>query len=279
MPVALLAAVVTSATYGVATVLQAVGSRRIAVAPVDARLLLRLMRSVPYLAGLALDGVGFVASVVALRSLPLFVVQSAVASSIGVTALTARLWLATRLGAGEWAALAVMGAGLVLLAASAEAEGARPLSLVGQWLVLALTVLVAGLSAVVARAAAGRAAGALAVAAGLGFSGVGIAARALDLASPWWPVLRQPLLWSLAIGGVVAMTCYAAALQRGVVTVVAGITLAVETIVPAVVGYAVLGDRARPGFAGVAVAGLVLTLGAAVALARHADPEPVPVAP
>ena len=279
MPVGLFAAAVIPVMYGTATVVQAVGSRRLAPTPVDARLVLRLLRSVPYLAGLAMDGVGFVASLVALRSLPLFLVQSAVASSIGVTALVARLWLGTRLGGAQRLALVGVGVGLVLLAVSAEAEGGQPLSLAGQWLVLALSLLVAGLSALAARAPGGRPASVLAVAAGLGFSGVAIAARALDLSSPWWPVLRQPLLWSLAVGGVVAITCYAAALQRGVVTVVAAVSLAVETIVPAVVGWAVLGDRARPGFLPVAVAGLLLSLGGAVALARYAEPEAVPIAP
>jgi hypothetical protein len=148
------------------------------------------------------------------------------------------------------------------------------MSMAWQWLLLALSVVLAGLAALAGRAPARQAAAGLAVAAGLGFSTVGIAARALHLASPWWPVLREPLLWALAIGGIVATTYYAAALQRGGVTVVAAVTLAVETILPAVVGYAALGDRARAGFLPVAVLGLFLALGGAIALARYAEPEP-----
>jgi len=269
----LLAALFTAVAYGLATVLQGVGTRRLAVAPVDARLLLRLARSLPYLAGLALDGVGFVASVLALRVLPLFLVQAAVASSIGVTALGARIWLGARLGRREQVDLAVIGAGLLLLAVSAEAEGADPLSPPGQWLVLVVTVLVAGFAALAARAPADRSAIALAAAAGLGFSAVGVAARGIEVGPPWWTVLAEPLLWALAVGGLVALTCYAAALQRGSVTVVAAVTIAVETVVPAVVGYLVLGDRARPGFLPVAVTGLVLTLAGGIGLARHAEPE------
>jgi hypothetical protein len=113
----------------------------------------------------------------------------------------------------------------------------------------------------------------LAGTAGLGFAVVGIAARALELPSPLWRVLAEPLLWALGVGGVVAILAYAAALQRTAVTVVAAVTFAVETVVPTVVGYALLGDRARPGFLPVAVAGLLLTLGAAIALARHSEPE------
>jgi hypothetical protein len=63
------------------------------------------------------------------------------------------------------------------------------------------------------------------------------------------------------------------------VTVVAAVTLAVETLLPAVVGYAVLGDRARPGFLPVAVVGLLLTLAGAVALARYSEPETPDVTP
>jgi len=269
----LLAALVTTVTYGLATVLQSVGTRRLAVAPVDPRLLLRMARSLPYLAGLALDGVGFVASLLALRVLPLFLVQSAVAASIGVTALGARIWLGARLSRREQVDLVVLAGGLLLLALSAQAEGASPLSRAGQWLVLALALLVAVLAAAIARAPGGPAATALAAAAGLGFAGVGVASRAIDLGPPWWPVLGEPLLWALAVAGLVAMTCLAAALQRGRVTVVAGVTLAVETVLPAVVGFLWLGDRTRPGFLPVAVLGLLLTLVGGIGLARHAEPE------
>jgi drug/metabolite transporter (DMT)-like permease len=275
----LLAALTTTVAYGLATVLQAVASRRVAVAPVDPRLVLRLLRQLPYLVAMALDAVGFVASVVALQSLPLFFVQTAVAASIGVTALAAVFWLGAHLGRREGVALAVMGGGLVLLALSAAAEGARPLPPIGQWLFLALAVLLGGFSVLAGRAPSPRDAAALATAAGLGFSTVGIAARALDLAPPWWPILLEPLLWALALGGIIATTCYAAALQRGSVTVVAAVTLAVETILPAVVGYAALGDRARPGFLPVALVGLLLALGGAIGLARYAEPRPAAAAP
>lgn len=270
----LLAALLSCVTYGLATVLQSIGTRRLAVAPVDARLLLRLARSLPYLAGLALDGVGFVASVLALQVLPLFLVQAAVAASIGVTALGARLWLGARLGPGERLSLAVLGAGLLLLALSAEAEGVQPLPRVGQWLVLLLCLLVAVLAGLAARAPADRVAVALAAAAGLGFSGVGVAARALEVPVPWWHLLAEPLLCALAVAGLIGMTCYAAALQRGRVTTVAAVTLGIETMVPAVAGYLALGDRARPGFLPVAVLGLVLTLAGGLGLARHAEPAP-----
>jgi drug/metabolite transporter (DMT)-like permease len=270
----LVAALGAAVAYGVASVLQAVGARRLESGSVDARFLLRLTRSLPYLAGLALDGLGFVATVVALRVLPLFVVESAIAASVGVTALVAVWFLGARLLRSERIALVVLGAGLVALAVSAQAEGGEPLSDAAQWVVLALSLAVAAVTAVLARAPTGGAA-LLAGAAGLGFAGVGVAARALQPPSPWWHLLAEPLAWALVVGGAVALIAYATALQRGAVTVVAAVTFAVETVVPAVAGYALLGDRARPGFLPVAVAGLLLTLGAAIALSRHSEPEPL----
>src|SRR3954454_15050346 len=180
MILGLVAALAAAVAYGVASVLQAVGSRRLATAAPDARLLLRLLRSLPYLAGLGLDGFGFAATVVALRSLPLFVVESAIASSVGVTALAAVRWLGARLGRRERVALAGMLAGLVLLAVSAEAEGADRLPAWGSWLVLGLSVVVAVLAAAATRMSRRSAVGVLAAAAGLVFAGTGIATRALE---------------------------------------------------------------------------------------------------
>jgi len=76
--------------YGGASVLQSVAARRAeSGSGLDPRLMVRLARSVPYVSGLVLDLAAFVASLVALRTLPLFLVQSAVASSVGVTAVIA----------------------------------------------------------------------------------------------------------------------------------------------------------------------------------------------
>jgi hypothetical protein len=60
-------------------------------------------------------------------------------------------------------------------------------------------------------------------------------------------------------------------LQRGSVTTATAIAFAVETTVPAFVGLTLLGDRARPGFAPVAVVGFVLALAGCLSLARNAD--------
>src|SRR3954469_9942042 len=138
MVLGLVGALLSAVAYGVATVLQAVAARRETAAEgFDPGLLLRLTRSVPYVSGLLLDAAGFGASVLARRTLPLFLVQAAIASSVGVTALVAARWLGVRLSRPEIIALWGLGLGLVLRAASARPEEAAALPAAGEWTVLA----------------------------------------------------------------------------------------------------------------------------------------------
>jgi hypothetical protein len=63
------------------------------------------------------------------------------------------------------------------------------------------------------------------------------------------------------------MLLFTTALQRGSVTSVTALTFAVETIVPAGIGLAFLGDTTRPGFALAAAVGFVLTIAGTLGLA------------
>jgi hypothetical protein len=117
----LLGALLAALAYGAATVLQAVGVRRAAALPPGTPWRGRGRAGRPYAVGLALDGIGFLASVAALRTLPPFLVESAVASSVAVTAVLSVVVLGVRLGAAEVVALLVVVAGLTGLALTAAA--------------------------------------------------------------------------------------------------------------------------------------------------------------
>src|SRR4051794_3934872 len=175
----LLGAFAAAVLYGAATVLQAAGVRSLRRVPTGASWPARLWAGRLYAVGLGLDGLGFLASIAALRTLPLFVVQSAIASSVAVTALLAVLFLDARLERLEVLALAVGGLGLLALALGATDEPAVPLGSGARWVVLAGVVPVAGvaLAGVIRRGP--RSAVLLAVASGLGFGGVGVASRVL----------------------------------------------------------------------------------------------------
>jgi len=273
MLVALLCALVANLSYGFGTILQATGARRASTADhLDVLLLGRLARQLPYLAGLALDAVGFAASIVALRTLPLFVVQATIAASIGVTAVTAVFVFGFRLRPSDIVALVVLVTGLALLGASAQGDAAAQLSHLGGWLLLAGVGVVA-LAGILGGRLKDPAGGiALAVCAGLGFTGTAIGARALQIPEPSWHVVFEPIAIALVLYGALALLMFASALQRGSITAISAVTFAVETTIPSIVGLVALGDHTRPHFQVVAAVGFAFTLGASMALARYSEP-------
>jgi hypothetical protein len=266
-------ALTATVSYGVGTVLQAAGARRVDSAErLDVMLLARLARQSMYIGGLALDAVGFTASLVALRTLPLFVVQAAIAGSLGVTAAISSFVFGFKLRPSERVAIGSLLAGLALLCASAQREPIAHLTRFGGWSLLAGVFAVVGVGVIAARQQDRHAAIALAVGAGLGFAGTGIAARALVIPSPAWHLAGDPVAIALVAYGACGILMFASALQRGAVTATSAVMLGVETIVPAVVGLTALGDRTRPHFAIVAIVGFVLTVGASLTLGRYTEP-------
>jgi len=272
MLLALVCALIANLGYGFGTVLQALGARRATTAShLDVMLFARLGRQLPYLAGLALDAVAFVASVVALRTLPLFVVQAAIAGSIGVTAVTAVYAFGFRLRRADVVAIVVLVGGLALLGASAHGENASHLSSAGRWLLLLGVLVVAAGGIIAGRLRDPHGGIGLAACAGLGFTGTAIAARTLQIPHPAWHVVFAPVAIALVLYGGCGILMFASALQRGSVTATSAVMFAVETIVPSFVGLALLGDHTRPHFEAVAVVGFVCTLGASIALARYSE--------
>ena len=272
---ALAAAFGCALCYGVGSVLEQIGARREeAATSLDPRLLIRLAGQLPYLAGLGLDGVGWVLSLVALRSLPLFLVQSAVAASIAVTAVVARLVLHTKLDRADLVTIGVIIAGLVVLALAAAPDDARPVGAPFR-LVLVLGVpVLAVVAAAMARAEVGRGALGLAAVAGLAFSGTAIAGRVVAIPDDLVAIVREPVAWALVGYGVMGILVFSIALQRGSVTTTNAMLFAIETVVPTLIGVVFLGDRARAGRWPAMVIGCAATIAGAIALALRSTPEP-----
>lgn len=286
MLLALFCALVANVSYGLGTILQAVGARRTtASAHLDVKLFARLSQQMPYVVGLGLDAIGFIASIIALRTLPLFVVQAAIGGSIGVTALVAVLAFGFHLRRSDTYALVVLMFGLALLSVSARAEHPSHLGHVGAWLLLGGVGVVALGGVLAARLRGTRAGIGLAACAGLGFTGTAVAARSLHIPTHHaWHIVVEPVAIALVLYGVCGMLMFASALQRGSVTATSAVMLGVETIVPSLVGLVALGDTTRAHFAPVAIVGFACTVGASLMLARHTetaklvepDPEPDP---
>ena len=291
--------------YGIAAVVQQAGARR-AAGSVDASgrpgpgpglaegppaggralglgLLLDLLRQPLFLLGLGLDAVGFFLAFLGLRSLPVFVVEAAVASTVAVTALLGSRYLSDRLGRREWALVGAVVVGLALVGASA-APGERPalgrsgrLLLVGGVPAVALAALALDRRRTAVRAAAGdparadrRSSAALGAVSGVGFGAFALAARLIPSHHGLGGLLADPVLWAAVAYAAVGLAIYGAALQHGSVTAVTAAAIAVEALFPSALGLLLGSDGTRPGLAGAAAAGFALTVVSALALAVSA---------
>jgi drug/metabolite transporter (DMT)-like permease len=268
----LLGAFAAAIGYGIASALQALAARRAAtVEGLDPRLLARLARSWQYLLGLVLDGVSFLLSIVALRSLPLFVVQAIVASFLAVTAVLGAVVLKTPLRPSDRVGVGVVVLGLVLVASSATEDRSVDASNAELWGVLVVAILLAVLAVPLARVHGAADAAVLGGLAGLAYAVVAVAARVLPNPLTVTEVLRSPATYGLVVAGAIALLAYPIALQRGSVTQATAPLVVAETVVPGVVGVLMLGDRSRSGWEWVAVVGFVLAVVGAVSLARHGE--------
>lgn len=275
MLIGLLLALACSVCYGTATVLQAAATREVDAGSdsgVDAALLLRALRQWRYLVGVGLDGLGFLLQVAALRLVPIYVVAAAIAASLAVTAIVAAWVLKARLSAFEWAAVAVVCASLAMLglAAGPEGSGHGPPGL--GWALLVVVGVVFGAGAAAGRLGDRSRALVLGLSAGAGFGVVEIAVRLIDTVDPtevaFW---TNPAVYALAVGGAAGFLLLTSALSRGsVTTAVAGMTIG-ETVGPALVGVAWLGDKTRAGLSWMVVAGFVVAVAAALALSRFGE--------
>ncbi|HET6293611.1 MAG TPA: EamA family transporter [Kribbella sp.] len=279
MVAGLLGAFAAAVCYGVASILQAVAVRRTHSAEgLDPRLLVRLFRSWPYLLGIGLDCFAFLLSIAALRSLPLFVVQSIVASFLAITAVLGAIFLRMHLRRSDWIALLIVLAGLVLVGLSAAEDRAVSVSNAGRWGVLVAAVALGVLAVPLGRISGNRGAAALGALAGLAFGAVAVAARVLPssvrldtLFSDLGTLLTDPSTYALILSGGVALLTYSTALQRGSVTQATAPLVIGETVAPALVGLLMLGDRPRPGWGWIATLGFILAVAGALSLSRHGD--------
>ena len=269
MALGLGAALLAAVVFGSSAVLQAIGSRRVDSAEgLDPRLYLQLLRQPAFVAAFMLNLVGFVLHLVAIRLLPLFLAQAAIAASLAVTALLAVLVFRDRLTRSEWASVAAVCVGLALLTAAAGATGEERATATLNLTLAVGVVVIAALGAVVSRSHGGVSATVLSMLAGLGFATTAVAARAVPGIS-MSEVLAAPAAYILPIAGALAFLLYSVALQRGAVTAATAPMIVLQTVTPAVVGVLALGDEVRAGWLVPAAAGLVLTVVGAVTLARY----------
>lgn len=260
--------------YGVANLLQSIAANRTDVHhEFSPRLLLRLGRQKAYLVGVGCQFAGFTLALLARRDLPLFLVQSAMAAGLGVTALLGVVVLKWHLPRTEIMLLMMLCLGVGGLILSARPAAAQPLGLMGFiWLVAALAAIaVVGFFAVRLRGPRGSVA--LGSLAGLAFAAAAVAARPLASAASLPQFFTDPLLYLLLAHTVVGQLLLGLAMQRGSTTAAVAGMDAAAAVPAAAIGLLFLGDGIMPGRELLASAGFVATLISVIGLSFYAAPQ------
>ncbi len=280
MLVSLAAALVAALCYGLGAVMQAIAVRASSRRPVldaagvtggvDPGLLIRMLRQWLFIASILVDLLGFVGQLIALRRLPLFEVQVIIAANLAVTAVFASWLMHVVLTGREWMAVTAVVVGVGLLGSSAGSQGAAAVGIDFQIALIAALAVIAAGGVAAARLPGSVRTPMLGAIAGLGYGVVAVCARILPGFTPH-ELLTSPATYTLAAAGIISFMLYASALESGRVTVATASVILFETIPPAIVGVLLLGDTTRPGMTGLAVAGFVLALVSAIALARFGE--------
>ncbi|MET3805716.1 MFS family permease [Nakamurella sp. UYEF19] len=258
---------------GVGSVMESAGIRRAGAFGGDSDDFGKISRQPLYFCGVAVDILAFVAGAAALHRLPLFLVQSVLAFSVGVTATISAI-MGTRLGRMGWVSLCTAAAGLVTLGLSANPGPAHPLPHGWRWIILCIVVPVCLIGFYGSRSESRWGAAMLAFGAGLGFTAVAVSARTLHLPREFLLWFSEPSVWAIILNGVAATAVFALALQKGTATTMSAIMFTTNTVLPSVIGLTLLGDSIRAGWAVPAGFGFVLAISGAVALAHFSTPPP-----
>lgn len=271
--VSLAAAFGCAACNGVAAILQKISAdREDTVTKLDARLMLKLIRDVPYVLGIILDVSGWILTFIAVRYLPLFLVESIIAANIAVTALIERFVLHRPLKHAAYALIGSMLAGLIIVAISAAPGPAHALTNTETWGVLAIPIPVALAAFVLAKKPSARAATVLAALGGIAFGLTSVASRIFKLYHPLWHNLYNPYLITLVVAGGLGILLFSTALQRAHATIVNASMTAAQILVPTIIGILFLGDSARHGRWDLVILGMFITTGSAIFLALQYQP-------
>ena len=297
MLIGVAAALLACFGYGVASVLQAYGARSSAAADqeqealitADGRSTLRSTANAvltsAFIAGMALDVIGFAGSVVAARLIPLFLSQTIISANLVVTAVLGIAVLGIRLRRRDWAAIGTVLVSLCVLGFSAGRAGTDTSGSGLHWALMVVAMLIAALGVGLIRLLGARAAVAAGLVSGVLYGVMAIAVRVVDGVDPLRlaVLLKDPAFWAITIAGAGGFYLFTVALQLGSVNGAVAALVVGETVVPGVVGVTLLGDTAQPGLGWLVALGFCSAIGGAVAVAMfgaadHADAA-TPAAP
>lgn len=282
MLIGVVAAVLACLGYGAASVLQAYGARSSAAdasggdsVPVTTSGAPTLNSTIAaaltpaFIAGMMLDVIGFVGSVVSARLIPLFLSQTIISSNLVITAVLGVALLGVRLRTRDWVAIVAVVASLIVLGLTAGHRGQATAGPVLHWALLSASVLILVGAISLVRLLGSRAAVPAGLIAGILFGAMAVGVRVVNGVAPLrlGIMLTDPAAWTIAVAGLGGFYLFTIALQVGSVNGAAAALVAGETVVPGIIGVALLGDTARPGLGWLVAVAFVSAVMSAVAVA------------
>ncbi len=282
MLIGVIAALVACFSYGTASVLQSHAARTAVDETTETgptfRSTVTAILAPLFLAGMLLDGLGFLGSLVSARLIPLFLSQTIMSANLAVTAVLSVVVLKARLRTRDWAAIAIVLVALCVLGFSAGELGTEVPGRHMHWSVLAASVLVFMFGVVLVQVLGKKAAVPAGLIAGVLYGAMAVAVRIVHGLDPfhWDALISDPAAWAVVIAGGGGFYLFTVALQIGSVNGVAAALVMGETVIPGVVGVLLLGDVAKPGYGWLVGVAFATAVAGAVAIAIFgaADEEP-----
>lgn len=283
MLIGVAAAVLACVSYGSASVLQAYGARSSAETESGDATGAPTLRSTisaavtpAFIAGMALDSLGFAGSLVSARLIPLFLSQTIICANLVVTAVLGIAVLGVRLHTRDWLAIGAVVVSLCVLGVTAGHRGSGGAEAGLHWgLLWASVVILAGGIGLI-RLLGARAAVPAGLIAGILFGAMAVAVRVADGVDPFrlGVLLADPASWTIAIAGAGGFYLFTVALQLGTVNGAAAAVVAGETVVPGIIGVVLLGDTAEHGLGWLVALAFIGAVAGAVSVAVFGAAEP-----
>lgn len=290
MLIGVAAAMLACVGYGAASVLQAYGARSSAAVaaargkgvPVTATGGPTLSATIgaaltpAFIAGMILDVLGFVGSVVSARLIPLFLSQTIISANLIVTAVLGIGVLGVRLHTRDWVAIVAVVVSLFVLGLTAGHRGEGTSEPAVHWGLLSASVLILVGGVGLIRLLGARGAVAAGLIAGVLYGVMAIAVRVLAGVDPLrlGILLADPASWTILIAGLGGFYLFTVALQLGSVNGAAAALVVGETVVPGITGVVLLGDTAQRGLGWLVAVAFVSAVSGAVAVAIFGAADP-----
>jgi drug/metabolite transporter (DMT)-like permease len=271
--IAFLAAIGCALCNGISTVQQKVGAdHEKMIHSFDLTFLLRLLKNKPYVFGIFLGLAGYCLVLVALRQLPLFLVQAISATSIVVTAYGERVFLHKKIPRQSYWALGAVVAGLALLSVGAVSSRATFGSQQARLLIglLPIPLAIGGFLFIYVKRR--LSAFVLAAFGGLAYGNTSTIGRIITYPHPYWKIAENPLLWSLVGSAVLGQYLFSVSLQRISATRSNAVMISLQTLGPALCGLFFFNDEIRSGFQGLVLLGIIMVIVGSTATAIEESP-------